>query len=78
MSKKDPSREIRWGFAAFLFLFVALKLTEHIDWSWWLVLQPLWLWPLIYGFAYYGSAIAVGLWQRKRDIKEQNEQKKAK
>lgn len=24
-------------------LFVALKLTDHIDWSWWWVLSPLWI-----------------------------------
>lgn len=24
-------------------LFVGLKLTNHIDWSWWWVLSPLWI-----------------------------------
>lgn len=24
-------------------LFVALKLTGHIDWSWWWVLSPVWI-----------------------------------
>lgn len=24
-------------------LFVGLKLTNHIDWSWWWVLAPLWI-----------------------------------
>lgn len=24
-------------------LFVGLKLTGHIDWSWWWVLSPLWV-----------------------------------
>lgn len=24
-------------------LFVALKLTNYIDWSWWWVLSPLWI-----------------------------------
>lgn len=23
-------------------LFIALKLTDEIDWEWWLVLSPLW------------------------------------
>ena len=23
-------------------LFIGLKLTGHIDWSWWVVLSPLW------------------------------------
>lgn len=31
------------GFLGLLtILFIALKLTNHIDWSWWLVLAPLW------------------------------------
>ena len=24
-------------------LFVGLKLTDHIDWSWWWVLSPIWI-----------------------------------
>lgn len=24
-------------------LFIGLKLTDHIDWSWWWVLSPLWI-----------------------------------
>ena len=29
-------------------LFVGLKLTGYIDWSWWLVLLPFyWLWALL-------------------------------
>ena len=27
-------------------MFVGLKLTNHIDWSWWWVLAPLWV-PLV-------------------------------
>jgi membrane protein YdbS with pleckstrin-like domain len=27
----------------FLLLFVALKLTGYINWSWWWVLSPLWV-----------------------------------
>jgi len=30
----------------FLLLFVALKLTKYIDWSWWFVLTPLYI-PII-------------------------------
>lgn len=26
-----------------LVLFIGLKLTHYIDWSWWWVLSPLWL-----------------------------------
>ena len=32
------------GFAGMLtILFIGLKLTECITWSWWLVLSPLWI-----------------------------------
>ena len=31
------------GFSGFLFLvFLVLKLTGHISWSWWWVTSPLW------------------------------------
>jgi hypothetical protein len=36
------------GFSTLLALvFIALKLTGHIDWSWWWVLAPLWVFPAI-------------------------------
>lgn len=31
----------------FLLLFVALKLTNYLDWSWWWVLSPLWVCPAL-------------------------------
>ena len=32
------------GFVGLLtLLFIALKLTDNIDWSWWWVLSPLWI-----------------------------------
>ena len=35
------------GFGGLLALvFITLKLTDYIDWSWWWVLAPIWL-PLI-------------------------------
>ena len=41
-------REINIKFSGLLttlltVLFVGLKLTNHIDWSWWWVLSPLWI-----------------------------------
>ena len=42
---------------AFGVLFVALKLTHHIDWSWWLVLSPL----LLKAFA-VACIVAVETW----------------
>ena len=36
------------GFVGLLtVLFVGLKLTDHIDWSWWWVLSPMWISLLI-------------------------------
>lgn len=31
-----------------LIVFLVLKLCKLIDWSWWWVLSPLWIWVLIY------------------------------
>ena len=32
------------GFSGLLtIVFITLKLTEYIDWSWWWVLSPLWI-----------------------------------
>jgi len=28
-------------------LFIGLKLTDFIDWSWWFVLMPLWALPIV-------------------------------
>lgn len=36
------------GFAGFLtLLFIGLKLTGYISWSWWWVLSPLWISALL-------------------------------
>ena len=40
-----------------LLVFIVLKLTDQIDWSWWWVLSPLWL-PFIIGTS-IGILIAV-------------------
>jgi hypothetical protein len=50
------------GFCGLLtVLFIGLKLTHHIDWSWWWVLSPLWigfaLWVVIIGLFLVGAAI---------------------
>lgn len=48
MSKTTTSSGL--GFAGFLTLiFIVLKLTKYIDWSWWWVLAPLWL-PIAVAF----------------------------
>lgn len=44
-------------------LFIGLKLTNNIDWSWWWVLSPLWI-PVILGIF---VLLCVALW-RKLDM----------
>ena len=44
MSNNSKESRGGMGFCRWLgLLFIALKLTGHIDWSWWLVLSPLWV-----------------------------------
>jgi hypothetical protein len=51
--EKKVSVKVGPGFAGCLtILFVALKLTGHIAWSWWWVLSPLWI----------GVVIVWGIW----------------
>jgi hypothetical protein len=40
-------------------LFIALKLTDTVDWSWWLVLAPLWIHIIVYGFLLLALVFAV-------------------
>ena len=41
---KQYSVSVSPGFFCLLaILFIGLKLTNYIDWSWWWVLSPLWL-----------------------------------
>jgi len=46
--------EITFGgisfFGLLTILFVGLKLTHYIDWSWWWILSPLWI-PLVAALA---------------------------
>ena len=34
-------------------VFIVLKLTDHIDWSWWWVLSPLWI-PIVLVLIIFG------------------------
>ena len=44
MERSSVQRSGGIGFAGVLaILFIALKLTGYIDWSWWWVLSPLWI-----------------------------------
>jgi len=50
MSKESSSSGV--SFVGLLtILFIALKLTNFIDWSWWWVLSPMWLTAVIFVFA---------------------------
>jgi hypothetical protein len=41
---RESSRSGGSGFVGLLtILFIALKLTNQIDWSWWWVLSPIWI-----------------------------------
>lgn len=61
MSEKSSSSSSSGiGFFGLLaVLFIGLKLTGYIDWSWWWVLAPLWIgWAVILGFALVALMIA--------------------
>lgn len=55
MSEGSSSSSGGVGFTGLLtVLFIGLKLTGHIDWSWWWVLSPIWI-----GFALFVGVLAV-------------------
>lgn len=49
------SNNSSWSFSALTLLFIGLKLTNYIAWSWWWVLAPAWLpvTAVIVGFVLY-------------------------
>ena len=49
-----------WQFGMLGILFVALKLLEKIDWSWWYVLMPLYL-PLAIALTVFFIVFGAGL-----------------
>jgi hypothetical protein len=49
------------GIGTILFLiFMTLKLTGDIDWSWWWVTAPLWI-PLVGFLAFAGIAVVIAI-----------------
>lgn len=46
-----------WSLELLTILFVALKLTGYISWSWWWVLAPTWIPFLIVGFLLLGLGL---------------------
>lgn len=60
--------EIRGGMGlqtVLTIIFVVLKLVGVVDWSWWWVLSPLWIPPLISMALVIIVSIAVGLSSRR-------------
>ena len=49
-------------------LFIALKLTNYIDWSWWLVTAPLYV-PAIIVIVIWSLALIAGAKVRVRNTK---------
>ncbi len=48
MNQESKSSSSGMGLGSVLFVvFLVLKLTDHIDWSWWWVTSPLWISGLI-------------------------------
>lgn len=63
MSNNSGSKSGGVGFLGLLtILFIGLKLTGHIDWSWWWVLSPIWL---SVGFAIALVAVFAAIAARK-------------
>jgi Flp pilus assembly protein TadB len=52
-------------FGLLTIVFITLKLTNYIDWSWWLVLAPLWI-PLAIIFAILVIMLVMGARVRQR------------
>mgnify|MGYP001285294143 CR=1 FL=1 len=52
-----------------LLLFIALKLTGHITWSWWWVLSPIWIPTAI-------TVVLFSIWVLVVYIKKKKEEKK--
>jgi hypothetical protein len=59
MAEKNQSNGIGLGTLLFL-IFLILKLTDNIDWSWWWVTAPLWI-PLaiVSAIAVIAAVVAV-------------------
>jgi len=51
MSRESSSSGIGIGMVLFL-IFMVLKLTNHIDWSWWWVTSPLWI-PVLFVILFF-------------------------
>jgi len=64
MANKTSSNGIGFGTVLFL-VFLVLKLTGNIDWSWWWVTSPLWI-PLALGAVIIGVVGIVAMMLNKK------------
>ena len=56
-------KETGIGFSGILFIvFLILKLTGYIDWSWWWVTAPLWI-PFVIAMIFLGFILAVSVFR---------------
>ena len=63
---KDKPTTSGIGIGTILFLiFMTLKLTGDIDWSWWWVFSPLWI-PLVAMISIMGIAVIIAAIMYKR------------
>ena len=61
MSKEQTTTVISSSLTTILFVvFLVLKLTDNIDWSWWWVTSPLWL-PIAILIGFVALIITVGI-----------------
>jgi hypothetical protein len=72
MADKTVTASSGIGFTGILtVLFIALKLTHYVDWSWWWVLAPSWILPaLLLGIAaicfLFAGLSKLALWALER------------
>lgn len=58
---KEIKYNSRIGFPGLLtILFIGLKLTDNIDWSWWWVLSPIWI-PLVVVLGFFTIVVSIAL-----------------
>ena len=58
---KESGKSGSIGFAGMLtILFIGLKLTGHIDWSWWWVVSPIWITVGAVAGIFFIAAVIIG------------------
>jgi membrane protein YdbS with pleckstrin-like domain len=61
MSNKNPTNLFEMGLPTLLFIvFLILKLTNNIDWSWWWVTSPLWV-PIVLAIGFVALLMVIAI-----------------